>query len=171
MMGTNGRHQSDEIRAVRRVPAPVGSVLSRWHPSLASRLFGLLIAVPFAVIGVLLVTHPQDAADGIFGFVMLVVGPLGCWLMWGRPSLVLTDEQLVVQNALVGYVVPLSSVKRVTPDGWGLAIEVRGRARPVIAMAVVKANISFILRRRARADLVGATIAAAAQDLAPPAAK
>lgn len=95
---------------------------------------------------------------------MLVVGPFVTWLIWGRPYLVLTDEEVVVQNALVAFVVPLADVQHAQAGGWGVRIAVRGRHAPVIAMAVVKANIAFLTGRRVRADRVADAIMRAAQE-------
>jgi hypothetical protein len=77
---------------------------------------------------------------------------------------VLTDEEVVVQNALVAFVVPLADVQRAEAGGWGVLIRVRGRFAPVTAMAVVKANISFMTGRRVRADQVADVITRAAQE-------
>ena len=98
------------------------------------------------------------------GAVMLVIAPAVSWLVWVRPYLVLTDEQVVVQNALVAFVVPLTDVLHAEAGGWGVLIAVRGRHAPVTAMAVVKANISFMTGRQVRADHVADAITRAAQE-------
>lgn len=154
--------------ARRRAPRAQGRVLGRWRPSLASRLFGVLVVGVFLVIGTLLLADGAESGDRVAGAVMLVVAPVLAWLVWFRPYLVLTDEQVVAQNALVAFVVPLVDVLGATAGGWGVVIAVRGRHSPVQAMAVVKANISFATGRQVRADQVADAITRAAQEAARP---
>ncbi|MBU4215706.1 MAG: hypothetical protein KJ792_13750 [Actinobacteria bacterium] len=125
----------------------------------------------FVVLGTLLLADGAETGDRVAGAVMVVVAPVVSWLLWLRPYLVLTDEQVVVQNALVAFVVPLADVQGAAAGGWGVVIAVRGRHAPVQAMAVVKANISFMVGRQVRADHVADAITRAAQEaVAPPVA-
>lgn len=128
---------------------------------MASRVFGGLCTSVFLVLGTLLVTQGARPSDRAGGVVSLGVSPLVSWLVWWRPYLVLTEREVVVQNALTAFAIPLERVGRVEPGGYGIVIEVRGRARPVMAMAVLQANISTMLRRQVRADVVAREIAAA----------
>jgi len=131
-------------------------------------LFGLVFVGGFLVLGTLLVADGAGTSDRVSGAVMLVVAPVVSWLVSVRPYLVLTDEQVVVQNALVAFVVPLADIQHAEAGGWGVLIAVRGRHAPVTAMAVVKANISFMTGRRVRADHVADVITRAAQEAAKP---
>lgn len=151
-------------RARLRAPEAHGLVLGRWRPSVPSRLFGVVFLGAFLVMGTLFVTAGAEASDRVGGAVMLVIAPAVSWLVWVRPYLVLTDEQVVVQNALVAFVVPLTDVLHAEAGGWGVLIAVRGRHAPVTAMAVVKANISFMTGRQVRADHVADAITRAAQE-------
>lgn len=118
--------------------------------------------------GTLLLADGAESGERVAGAVMLVVAPVLSWLMWFRPYLVLTDEQVVVQNALVAFVLPLVDVQGAAAGGWGVVIAVRGRRAPVQAMAVVTANISFMSGRQVRADHVADAITRAAQEAARP---
>ncbi len=162
-MSDGGEHRSPRIGARLRLPDAEGIVLGRWQPGGLSRLFAVGCLVAFLVIGSLLAFGGAAASDRISGIGFLVLAPLAIWLVWGRPYLILTDRQLVVQNPLVGFVVPLDAVKEVAPGGWGIVFDVRGRSSPIIAMAVPKANISFMLRRSVRADEVAAAVLEAAE--------
>ena len=166
------RHELDDHGWDRwarlRAPDAHGRVLGRWRPAVPSRLFGLVLVGVFLVMGTFLVADGAQTSDRVSGAVMLVVAPVMLWLVWVRPYLVLTDEQVVVQNALVAFVVPLADVRHAEAGGWGVLIAVRGRHAPVTAMAVVKANISFMTGRRVRADHVADAITRAAQEAANP---
>ncbi|MGV8968595.1 MAG: hypothetical protein ACOH2F_20225 [Cellulomonas sp.] len=166
------RHELDAYGRDRwarlRAPDARGRVLGRWRQSVPSRLFGLAFVGVFLVMGTLLVADGAETSDRVSGAVMLVVAPAVSWLIFVRPYLVLTDEQVVVQNALVAFVVPLADVQHAEAGGWGVLIAVRGRHAPVTAMAVVKANISFLTGRRVRADHVADVITQAAHEAAKP---
>lgn len=131
-------------------------------------MFGVLLVGVVLVLGTLLLADGAETGDRVSGAVMLVIAPVVWWLVWFRPYLVLTDEQVVVQNALVAFVVPLADVRGAAAGGWGVVIAVRGRRAPVQAMAVVKANISFMVGRQVRADHVADAITMAAQEAATP---
>jgi len=161
---TTGGHEGPAIKAVFGVPRGLADVfVERWRFSLGYRLFGVVCASVFVVIGGLLLSDPATPSDAASGGVMLVAGPVAVWLMFGRPYLVLTDCELLVQNALVGFVVPLASVVSASPSGWGVVLKVSGRNRPVIAMAVPEANWEAFLGRQGRAAKVADVIQAAAR--------
>ena len=170
-MARHELHDNDRGRdrwARLRAPEALGRVLGQRRPSVPSRLFGVVFVGTFLVIGTLLVAAGAEASDRVDGAVMLVVAPVVSWLVWMRPYLVLTNEQVVVQNALVAFVVPLADIQHADAGGWGVLIAVRGRSAPVTAMAVVKANISFMTGRQMRADHVAEAITRAAQQGARP---
>lgn len=168
------RHELDDHDHVadrwvrRRAPEPQGRVLCRWGLSVPSRLFGIAWAGLFLVMGTLLVVDGAETSDRVSGAVMLIVAPAASWLLWGRSYLVLTDEQVVVQNPIVAFVVPLADVLHAEAGSWGVLIAVRGRSSAVVAMAVVKANISFMTGRQVRADRVADAIMRAAQEAVKP---
>jgi len=85
-------------------------------------LFGVVFAGVFLTLGTLLVMDGAEASARVAGALMLVAAVVVPWLVWFRPYLVLTDEQVVVQNALVASVVPLAEVKGAVAGGWGVVI-------------------------------------------------
>lgn len=121
-------------------------------------MLGVVFLGAFLAVGTLLVTAGAAPSDRLDGAAMLAVAPAVSWLIWVRPYLLLTDEQVVVRNALVACAIPLADVVRAEAGGWGVLIEVRGRRAPVTAMAVAKSNISFMTGRRTRADHVADAI-------------
>src|SRR3954452_24809003 len=167
-MRRRGKRIEQRLSTRFRAPEATGRILGKWHPSMASRVFGFACAGVFLVIGGLLVTDGARVSDRISGAVMLMAAPAAFWLVWLRPYLLLTDEQVVVQNAVAAFVIPLDRVIRADPGGYGLLIRISGRERPIIAMAVVKANLSFMLRRGVRADHVARAITAAARRAVEP---
>ncbi|MGZ4532712.1 MAG: hypothetical protein ACXVXP_10215 [Mycobacteriaceae bacterium] len=102
--------------------------------------------------------HGERSSDRASGALFLAVAPAAFWFVWWRPYLLLTDRELVVQNALMAFTIPLERVGHVKPGGWGVVIEVHGRTRPVMAMAVLQANLSAMLNREVRSDVVARQI-------------
>ncbi len=151
-----------------RAPKATGRVLGRWSPSVSSRVFGVVCCALLLVFGTVLLVDGAETGDRVPGAVMLVIAPVVYWLVYARPCLVLTDEEVVVQNPFVAFVVPLADVQHAEAGGWGVLIAVRGRHAPVTAMAVAKANISFMAGRKVRADQVADAISRAAREAALP---
>ena len=161
---TPGEHEGPVIRAALRVPrVPADEVVERWHPSLGYRVFAVLIALVCLVIGGLALSAPASPSDAVWAGATLVVGPIVAWLMFGRPYLVLTRHQLLVQNAIFGFELPLAAIANTRTSGWGLVLEVRGRLRPVFAMAVPANNFDAFMGRQGRADKVAGIVERAAR--------
>jgi hypothetical protein len=149
---------------VWRVPPALGlESKERWRFSRGYRVLGVAFASVFVVIGGLLLSNPATPADAVSGAVLLAAGPSAAWLMFGRPYVAITQDYLLVQNAIAGFVVPLGSIVSAHPSDWGVVLNVTGRDRPVIALAVPQANWEALVGRRGRAATVAQTIESAAR--------
>lgn len=160
---TRGDHEGPSISGVFRVPPALGlECEERWRFSRGYRVFGVAFAVVFVVIDGLLLSDPATPGDAVSGAALLVAGPSAAWLMFGRPYLAITQDYLLVQNAVAGFVIPLGSIVSAHPSDWGIVLNVTGRDRPVIALAVPQANWEAVVGRHGRAATVADAIEAAA---------
>lgn len=132
-----------------------------WRVSMSGRVGMIVFCLVFVLLGFALVTD-GETGDRIVGSVVLVVAPAPSWFAAWRPYILLTSDEVVVQNPLRQHRIPLGAIKGATAGYYGVSLDVRGRALPVTAWAVQKMNLSIWSRRTTRADAVAAAILAAA---------
>jgi hypothetical protein len=125
-----------------------------WRVSLLGRVGTALLIPVYAL--VFLTIRPVVALLGA-AFAVLA------WVVFAwRPSITLTDTEVVVRNPFLFQRIALKDVARVGPGYGGLVITTRGGAR-TSAWAVQKSNLATWTGRRTRADEVAEAIIAAAK--------
>ena len=140
-----------------------------WRVTRTGRVVCVLLALVYVGLAVSVLSTAgsviddvrMDVSDSLFlagVFVFLAVGHV--WVSQ-RCRLILTDESVVVVNAVRTTVLPLPEVIEVTPGDAGMEIETRTRGT-VRVFAVQTSILSEWLRLDSRADDIGDEIRLAA---------
>ncbi|MGC5022645.1 PH domain-containing protein [Micromonospora sp. DT47] len=102
----------------------------------------------------------------VFVSLLASLGALVSWFRFAfRPSVVLTDTEVIVRNPNGSQHVSLRDVAKVEPGYGGLTITTSTGER-VVAWAVQKSNLATWTGRHTRADEVAASIIAASRSRA-----
>jgi hypothetical protein len=117
--------------------------------------------------GVVVTGYGFWRAGPVFGTVMLVVSAVAIWLFAFRPSLTLTDSDVIVRNPWGTRVIPLADIAGFGGAYAGLSIQLRSGGS-VAAWAVQKSNAAKWAGAKTRADEVADAIRAVSPPLRTP---
>ncbi|MGN9810166.1 hypothetical protein ACTMSW_12505 [Micromonospora sp. BQ11] len=128
-----------------------------WRVSMVGRAFGILGLVLAGVAASAIVVSGFDLAAKI-----VILVPIGgyaalAYLSALRPSITLTDSELVIRNKLRTHRIGLHTIVRVDAGYHGIGVQTR-HGQVVHGWAVQKSNLARWLGRQTRADLVVETI-------------
>ena len=124
-----------------------------WRVSLVGRAFAILVLVLAGIAAAAVLVSGLDLASKL-----VIVVLIGCFAAYAyigalRPSITLTDSELVVRNKFRTYRIDLRTIARVDAGYHGIAVQTR-HGQVVHGWAVQKSNLARWLGRQTRADLV-----------------
>jgi hypothetical protein len=124
-----------------------------WRVSLAGRAFAIFVQVLASTVASAIVVSGLDFAMKIV-FVVLI-GGFAAYAYLGalRPSITLTDSEVVIRNKFKMYRIDLKTIVRLDAGYHGIRVQTR-HGQEVHGWAVQKSNLARWLGRQTRADLV-----------------
>ncbi|HEX5594594.1 MAG TPA: hypothetical protein VFX61_01020 [Micromonosporaceae bacterium] len=124
-----------------------------WRVSLAGRVFGILVLVLAGIVASVIVVSGLDLAAKVISVVLL--GGLAAFTYVNalRPSITLTNSELVIRNKFKTYQIELNTIVRVDAGYGGIGVQTK-HGQVIHGWAVQKSNLARWLGRHTRADLV-----------------
>lgn len=123
-----------------------------WRVSLVGRAFGIFVLVLAGIVASAIVVSGLDLASKIVSVVLIGGFAAVAYTSALRPSITLTNSELVIRNKFRTYRIDLNTIVRVDAGYHGVGVQTRHGQ--VHGWAVQKSNLARWLGRETRADLV-----------------
>lgn len=117
------------------------------------RAFGIFVLVLAGIVASAIVVSGLDLASKIASVVLIGGFAAYAYTSALRPSITLTNSELVIRNKFRTYRIDLNTIVRVDAGYHGVGVQTR-HGQVVHGWAVQKSNLARWLGRQTRADLV-----------------
>ncbi|SCG77767.1 hypothetical protein [Micromonospora inositola] len=124
-----------------------------WRVSLVGRAFGIVVLVLAGIVASAIIVSGLDLATKIVSVAIIVGFAAYAYVNALRPSITLTNSELVIRNKFKTYRIDLNTIARVDAGYYGIGVQT-SHGQVVHGWAVQKSNLARWLGRRTRADLV-----------------